>query len=202
MPRLPVALVSLLALAFAACRGGPSDPPRRALEPVAHTAPVGREVAILAGGCFWGMEDLLRKVDGVIATEVGYTGGAAATASYEQVHLGATGHAEAVRVEFDPARISYAELLERWYFRMHDPTTRDRQGNDVGSQYRSAIFYTSEAQRRTAEDVKAKVDASGRWSAPLVTTIEPAGVFTRAEDWHQDYLQDNPDGYTCHFLRD
>lgn len=171
-------------------------------EPAPVTAPAGREVAILAGGCFWGMEDLLREVDGVTATEVGYIGGDAATASYDQVHLGTTGHAEAVRVEFDPARISYAELLERWYFRMHDPTTKDRQGNDVGGQYRSTIFYTSDAQRAVAEEVRARVDASGKWKAPVVTTIEPAGVWTRAEDWHQDYLEANPDGYTCHFLRD
>ena len=171
---------------------GPIDPPH---------AP-GHEVAILAGGCFWGMEELLREVDGVVATEVGYIGGDPATARYEQVHLGDTGHAEAVKVELDPARLSYEVLLERWYFRMHDPTTLDRQGNDVGSQYRSTIFYTTEAQRQVALAVRARVDASGRWPAPVVTTIEPAGPWTPAEAEHQDYLQRNPDGYTCHFLRD
>jgi methionine-S-sulfoxide reductase len=184
-----------------ACTTKEPTPAPSTKAPVPVTAPAGREVAILAGGCFWGMEDLLRKVEGVTETEVGYIGGAAETASYEDVHLGATGHAEAVRVVFDPARITYAELLERWYFRMHDPTTKDRQGNDVGSQYRSAIFYTSDAQRAVAEEVRAKVDASGKWKAPVVTTIEPAGVWTRAEDYHQDYLEQNPDGYTCHFMR-
>ena len=162
----------------------------------------GHDVAILAGGCFWGMEELLRGVDGVIATEVGYIGGDPATARYDQVHHGDTGHAEAVKVEFDPARLPYDVLLDRWYFRMHDPTTLDRQGNDRGSQYRSTIFYTSEAQRTVATAVVARVDASKRWPAPVVTTLEPAGVFTAAEDEHQDYLQRNPDGYTCHFLRE
>lgn len=162
----------------------------------------GTETAVLAGGCFWGMEELLRGVDGVIATEVGYIGGDPATARYDQVHHGDTGHAEAVKVEFDPARLPYDVLLDRWYFRMHDPTTLDRQGNDRGSQYRSTIFYTSEAQRTVATAVVARVDASKRWPAPVVTTLEPAGVFTAAEDEHQDYLQRNPDGYTCHFLRE
>lgn len=170
--------------------------------PIAPTVAAGHDVAILAGGCFWGMEELLRGVDGVIATEVGYIGGDPATASYDQVHHGDTGHAEAVKVEFDPARLPYDVLLDRWYFRMHDPTTRDRQGNDRGSQYRSTIFYTSEAQRTVATAVVARVDASKRWPAPVVTTLEPAGVFTAAEDEHQDYLQRNPDGYTCHFLRE
>ncbi|MBE7449329.1 MAG: bifunctional methionine sulfoxide reductase B/A protein [Kofleriaceae bacterium] len=160
------------------------------------------ETAVLAGGCFWGMEELLRGVAGVIETEVGYAGGHTERPTYEQVKTGRTGHAESVRVVFDPSVISFEELLERWFFRMHDPTTVDRQGNDVGSQYRSAIFAQSDAQRRVAAEVIARVDASGTWRRPLVTTLEPASTFTPAEDYHQDYLQRYPDGYTCHYLRD
>jgi peptide methionine sulfoxide reductase msrA/msrB len=160
------------------------------------------EVALLAGGCFWGMEEILRTIPGVIDTEVGYAGGRTGAPTYDEVKKGRTGHAETVRVHFDPSRLSFATLLEDWFFRMHDPTTPNRQGNDVGTQYRSAIFYTSEEQRKVAEEVRARVAASGRWRAPVVTEIVPAGPFTRAEDYHQDYLQKNPGGYTCHFLRD
>jgi peptide methionine sulfoxide reductase msrA/msrB len=160
------------------------------------------ETAILAGGCFWGMQEILRKIPGVVETTVGYSGGVTASPTYETVHTGRTGHAEAVRVVFDPTRLSYADLLEKWFFRMHDPTTPGRQGNDVGSQYRSAIFVTSPEQRRAAEEVRARVNASGRWAAPVVTEIAEAGPFTPAEAYHQDYLQQHPTGYTCHFLRD
>jgi len=160
------------------------------------------ETAILAGGCFWGMEDILRKIPGVLETEAGYTGGSAESPDYEAVHSGSTGHAEAVRIVFDPARLSYTDLLEHWFFRMHDPTTRNRQGNDVGTQYRSAIFYTSPAQQQTAVDVIRRVDASKKWSAPIVTEVAAAGAFTRAEEYHQRYLEKNPGGYTCHYLRD
>jgi peptide methionine sulfoxide reductase msrA/msrB len=160
------------------------------------------ETAVLAGGCFWGMEELLRKIPGVLATEVGYTGGATADPDYEAVHTGRTGHAEAVRITFDPTQLSYADLLEQWFFRMHDPTTQDRQGNDVGSQYRSAIFVTSPEQRRVAELAKQHAAQSGRWKRPIVTQIVDAGPFTLAEPDHQNYLQNNPGGYSCHFLRD
>ena len=160
-----------------------------------------REEAILAGGCFWGMEEIIREIPGVIDTEVGYTGGLTKTPVYEQVHAGTTGHAEAVRVIFDPARLSYEALLG-WFFRMHDPTTMNRQGNDIGTSYRSAIFYTSDAQRKTAEEVKRKVGESGKWPRPVVTEITRASDFWPAEGYHQDYLQKNPGGYTCHFLRD
>jgi len=161
----------------------------------------GLETAVLAGGCFWGMEDILRQIPGVVSTDVGYTGGKTAAPVYEDVHTGETGHAEAVRVVFDPAKLSYADLLEKWFFRMHDPTTRNRQGNDVGTQYRSAIFVTSPEQRKVAEEVKARVARSGRWRNPLVTEIADAGTFTRAEEYHQKYLVKHPGGYTCHFLR-
>jgi peptide methionine sulfoxide reductase msrA/msrB len=160
------------------------------------------EEAIVAGGCFWGMEDLIRKIPGVVDTDVGYAGGTTANPTYPEVKTGRTGHAESVRITFDPKQVSFAELLEKWFFRMHDPTTANRQGNDVGTQYRSVIFYTSEEQRRVAEAVKAKVDKSGKWKRPLATEIVAAGPFTLAEGYHQDYLDKDPGGYTCHFLRD
>jgi peptide methionine sulfoxide reductase msrA/msrB len=159
------------------------------------------ETAILAGGCFWGMEEILRAIPGVLETEVGYAGGTTKDPSYEDVKQGTTGHAESVRVVFDPSKLSYADLLEKWFFRMHDPTTTDQQGNDVGSQYRSVIFATSAEQRKVALEVKARIDESGKWKAPVVTQIVDAGPFTPAEDYHQDYLQKHPDGYSCHFLR-
>jgi peptide methionine sulfoxide reductase msrA/msrB len=163
--------------------------------------PAATEVAILAGGCFWGVEDLIRRLPGVLDTEVGYTGGSVKNPGYYDLKGGASGHAEAVQITFDPSRVSYREILE-YFFRLHDPTTRNRQGNDVGSQYRSAIFYLGDAQRKTALEVKEAVDRSGRWPAPVVTEIVPARTFWPAEDDHQDYLLRNPNGYTCHYLRD
>ncbi len=160
-----------------------------------------RETAILAGGCFWGMEELLRQIPGVVETEVGYTGGTIRNATYNIVKQGDSGHAEAVKVIFDPKRLSFEQLLA-WYFRMHDPTTKNRQGNDIGTSYRSSIFYTSEEQKKTAEAVRAKVDGSGKWKNPVVTEIVAASDFWSAEEYHQDYLVKNPGGYTCHYLRD
>jgi len=148
------------------------------------------------------MQDLLRRVPGVLSSEVGYAGGTTPHPTYADVKTGRTGHAEAVRVSFDPAVISYEELLERWFFRMHDPTTLNRQGNDRGTQYRSAIFFLTPAQREAALRVIERVQASGVWGRPVVTEVTPAGPFTPAEDYHQDYLERYPDGYTCHFLRD
>jgi peptide methionine sulfoxide reductase msrA/msrB len=159
------------------------------------------EEAYLAGGCFWGMQEILRKVPGIVQTEVGYIGGTTENPTYDDVHTGTTGHAEAVRVTFDPAQLSYSDLLERWFFRMHDPTTPNRQGNDVGTQYRSAILVTSAEQRNAAVAVIERVQASGLWKRPIVTEIAEAGRFTPAEQYHQDYLQKHPSGYTCHFLR-
>ena len=169
---------------------------------VAFAQPPQRQTVILAGGCFWGMEELLRKIPGVLQTDVGYVGGKSARPDYEQVHTGKTSHAEAVRVVFDPAKLKLEQLLEKWFFRMHDPTTLNRQGNDVGSQYRSAIFVTTPEQRAIAEAVKARVDKSGKWKRPVVTEIAEAGPYTLAEDYHQDYLAKNPGGYTCHYLRE
>ncbi len=160
------------------------------------------EVAVVAGGCFWGVEDILRDVAGVIDTEVGYTGGWLKNPHYDDTHDSQSGHAEAVRVTFDPTVLSYEDLLEQWFFRLHDPTTLNRQGNDVGTQYRSAIFPQSPEQRETAERVIARVQASGKWNRPVTTSIEPASTWYSAEAYHQDYLRKNPGGYTCHFLRD
>jgi len=158
-------------------------------------------IATLSGGCFWGVQELIRKLPGVIDSTVGYTGGTTDKPGYEQVHTGRTGHAEAVQIEFDPKVVSYESIL-RYFFRLHDPTTLNRQGNDAGTQYRSAIFYHDETQRKIAERVKAEVDASGKWPAKVVTQIVPAGPFYPAEGYHQDYLQKHPGGYTCHYLRD
>jgi peptide methionine sulfoxide reductase msrA/msrB len=160
------------------------------------------ETVVLAGGCFWGMEEILRGIPGVLETEVGYAGGRTKNPTYDDVKTGETGHAESVRVVFDPKKLSLADLLEKYFFRMHDPTTKHRQGNDVGSQYRSAIFVTSPEQRKIAEEVKRRVDKSGKWDSPVVTEIVEAGPFTPAEGYHQDYLQKNPGGYSCHFLRE
>ena len=154
------------------------------------------ERALLAGGCFWGVQDLFRRYDGVLSTRVGYTGGNTPNATYR--NHGA--HAEAVEIIFDPARISYRQILE-FYFQIHDPTTRNRQGNDMGPSYRSAIFYTTDEQRRIAEDTIADVDESGRWPGKVVTEVVPSGEFWEAEPEHQDYLLRNPGGYTCHFVR-
>ncbi|MBX3732094.1 MAG: bifunctional methionine sulfoxide reductase B/A protein [Verrucomicrobiae bacterium] len=159
------------------------------------------ETAVLAGGCFWGMEEILRKVPGVLRTRVGYTGGSTANPTYQEVCSGRTGHAEAIEITFDPDQVTYETLLDH-FFRMHDPTTLNRQHNDVGTQYRSAIFVTSETQRETAERVKATFNSSGRFRRPIVTEITTARVFFPAEDHHQGYLVKNPGGYNCHVLLD
>jgi methionine-S-sulfoxide reductase len=181
----PLVLAAILIAAAAApfaVRAG--DPPAAGGD--------GREVALLAGGCFWGMEQLVRELDGVVDTEVGYVAEAGNQKSKP---------AEAVRLVFDPDRISYEAIL-RTYFRIHDPTTRNRQGNDVGAKYRSAIFVLDDEQRRVAEKVRAEVDSSGFWKKPLVTEISAAGDFEVAPEFHQDYLVKNPGGYTCHYERE
>jgi peptide-methionine (S)-S-oxide reductase len=154
------------------------------------------ERAVLAGGCFWGVQELLRKRRGVISTQVGYSGGETPNAAYRNHG----DHAEAVEILFDPDVISFRDLLE-FFFQVHDPSTKDRQGNDRGRSYRSAIFYTSDEQKRLALDTIADVDASGLWPGKVVTEVVAAGPFWPAEDEHQDYLQKYPDGYTCHFVR-
>ena len=163
-------------------------------------APV-HETAILAGGCFWGMEEIIRKIPGVITTTVGYSGGTTANPTYEEVCTGATGHAESIQIVFDSTRLGYESLLD-YFFRMHDPTTLNRQHNDVGTQYRSAIFYTSAEQKQTAERVKTRWEKSGKFNRPITTEITAAAKFYPAEEYHQKYLVKNPGGYTCHVLRD
>lgn len=157
------------------------------------------ETAVLAGGCFWGVEDLLGKIPGVVQAEVGYTGGTLEDPTYEKVKTGKTEHAEAVRIHFDPSRVTYQTILNH-FFRFHDPTTKNQQGNDVGTQYRSAIYFLNEAQKKIAQTAKA--EAAKFWKKEVVTEILPAGTFYRAEAFHQEYLVKNPDGYTCHYYRD
>lgn len=159
------------------------------------------DVAVLAGGCFWGVEEIIRNVAGVVDTDVGYTGGWLENPTYHDTHDSKSGHAEAIRITFDPAVLSFEDLLEKWFFKLHDPTTLNRQGNDVGTQYRSAVFPQSPAQHETALRVIARIDASGAWPRPITTSIEPAGTWYTAESYHQDYLRKNPNGYTCHFMR-
>jgi peptide-methionine (S)-S-oxide reductase len=154
------------------------------------------ETAILAGGCFWGMQDLIRRIPGVVSTRVGYTGGDVANATYRNHGT----HAEGIEVVFDPAVLSYRKLLE-FFFQIHDPTTLNRQGNDRGLSYRSGIYYLTEDQHHTALDTIADVDASGLWPGKVVTEVKPAGDFWEAEPEHQDYLERIPNGYTCHFAR-
>ncbi len=154
------------------------------------------ETAILAGGCFWGAQHLLRRRPGVISTRVGYSGGDTPNATYRNHG----DHAEAVEIEFDPSQISYRDLLE-FFFQIHDPSTKNRQGNDVGRGYRSAIYFTNDEQQRVARDTIADVDASGLWPGTVVTEVEPAGDFWEAEEDHQDYLEKYPNGYSCHFVR-
>lgn len=157
---------------------------------------MSQERAVLAGGCFWGMQDLIRRIPGVVSTRVGYTGGHVANATYRNHD----GHAEAIEIIFDPSRLSYRQLLE-FFFQIHDPSTLNRQGNDRGTSYRSAIFYTTDEQRRVAEDTIADVDESGLWPGKVVTEVTPASAFWDAEPEHQDYLERIPNGYTCHFPR-
>ncbi len=158
------------------------------------------ETIILAGGCFWGMEELFRRLPGVIKTRAGYTGGQLENPTYRDMHSGKTGHAEALEIQFDPAQTSLQRILG-YFFQIHDPTTLNQQGNDRGSQYRSAIFYADANQKAAAEDMIRKVDASGQWPGKVVTELAPAGKFYEAEEYHQDFLQKNPGGYTCHWVR-
>lgn len=159
------------------------------------------ETAYLAGGCFWGMEDLIKTLPGVIETDVGYTGGKTVKPTYPEVRLGDSGHAETVKIRFDSSKVSYKQILE-YYFRIHDPTTLNQQGNDKGTQYRSAIFYTSDKQKKEAQEVINNVNNSKKWKKQIVTKLESFSSFTDAEEYHQDYLKKNPGGYTCHFLRE
>ena len=159
------------------------------------------QTAILAGGCFWGVQELVRALPGVQGTVVGYTGGFTDNPSYDVVKGGRSGHAESVEIRFDPTQVTFGEIL-KFFFRLHDSTTLNQQGNDMGTQYRSAIFYNSEEQRVIAEQIRAEIDKSGKWKKRVVTEIVAASKFYPAEAFHQDYLQKHPDGYSCHYIRD
>lgn len=189
LTRFVLILAALLPAAHLAQAKGDTMPPTET-----------NQTAYLAGGCFWGMEELVREIPGVLETEVGYTGGETPNATYDIVKAGRSGHAESLKIVFDPQRLSYRHLLFE-FFRMHNPTTRNQQGNDIGTQYRSAIFYLDEEQRRTAAEVIQTADASGDWKAKLVTEVVPFKEFFRAEEYHQKYLVKHPRGYTCHYIR-
>ncbi|HEX2658404.1 MAG TPA: peptide-methionine (S)-S-oxide reductase MsrA [Polyangia bacterium] len=193
----PVIALFLLLAPPAVALGLPAG---EAAAAAAAPAPATVETATLAAGCFWGTEEFFRKVPGVLQTRVGYTGGHLKNPTYEDTSAGTSGHAESLEVKFDPAKVSYADLLTL-FFKMHDPTTANRQGNDVGSQYRSAIFFHDEKQKQTALELMRKIDKSGAWHAKLTTQVAPAGVFYPAEDYHQHYLVKHPGGYDNHYLR-
>ena len=182
-------------------KGQPRHPIMLPMGDFAKKSPKGLEVAALAGGCFWGMEEIIRKIPGVVDTQVGYTGGNTSAPSYKEVSSGKTGHAESVQVLFDPKKLSYEDLLT-FFFRMHDPTTLNQQGNDKGTQYRSVIFTYGKKQENIARESINKVELKGKWKKPVVTDVVSAGPFWKAEEEHQDYLQKNPNGYTCHYLRE
>ncbi len=190
-------IVSLATLVFACSQSeAQKDPPRT---PATKQGP--REVAMVGAGCFWGVETWMEKASGIVDVDVGYAGGRSASVSYEDVTTGTTGHAEAVKITFDPSVISYEQLLV-WFFKIHDPTTKDRQGNDAGPQYRSAIFPMNDAQRKTAEQVRTRVEKSGAWRKPITTTIESNATWVRAEEYHQNYLVKHPGGYDNHYARE
>ena len=197
--------ILLAALAFAffttAVRAQVVPAAKRTTMETTNQSAAPREIATLAGGCFWGMEEILRKIPGVLDTKVGYIGGSVPNPTYKLICTGITGHAEAVQIHFDPTKLSYEQVLG-YFFRLHDPTTLNRQHNDRGTQYRSAIFYNSDEQKTVAERVKAGVDKSGKWKQPVVTEITKASEWWPAEGYHQKYLVKNPGGYNCHVLRD
>ena len=196
---LSILLVFHLVACFGAAHAKTAEPKIKVKETKVTTPKL--ETATLAGGCFWGMEDILRKIPGIEKSEVGYTGGFVPKPTYELVKKGDTGHAESIQIQFNPKVITFKEVLV-YFFRMHDPTTKNRQQNDIGTQYRSAIFYHSPEQKAAAVAAIETVNASKKWKAPVVTEVVEAKEFYPAEDYHQDYLQKNPSGYTCHYLRD
>jgi methionine-S-sulfoxide reductase len=196
--RVTPIFICLLSGLTAASAGGRAASAEPASAPKAATPTT--ETATLAAGCFWGTEEFFRKVPGVLSTRVGYTGGGLKNPTYEDTSTGTSGHAESLELTFNPAKVSYADLLTL-FFKMHDPTTANRQGNDAGTQYRSAIFFHSEQQKKTAADLMRKIEKSGAWKATLTTQLAPAGVFYPAEDYHQQYLVKHPGGYDNHYLR-
>ena len=205
--RRPAALAAVLlagAAVFAATRSSAEDVrpvPAPAVDEQAANAPAS-EVAIVAGGCFWGVQGVFQHVKGVTSAVSGYAGGEQDTAHYDEVSTGITGHAESVRITYDPHQITYGRLLQIYFSAAHDPTELNRQGPDSGTQYRSAVFPQSPEQEATAKRVIERVNASGRWRRPVTTSIEPAATWYSAEKEHQDYLRRNPGGYTCHWMRE
>lgn len=195
---LPIALLAGLFFFFNSDDALTSDP-QGPLQVLSNHNPK-LQVAIVAGGCFWGVEEIIRKLPGIKEVKVGYIGGTIKAPTYDKVRQGDTGYAEAVWILFDPKELNYGDILHM-FFRLHDPTTLNQQGNDIGTQYRSAIFYTTPEQQATAERIKQEVDQSHKWPRPLTTQIVPASEFYEAESYHQDYLQKHPNGYTCHYLR-
>ena len=193
---------TLLLFACSTPDGAMADSTKAKARPAPATKEGPREVAILGGGCFWGMEWVMNLAPGVVSVDVGYAGGRSTKVTYDEVTTGKTGHAEAVRVVFDPTVITYEELLLQYYFRGHNPTHLDHQNNDIGPQYRSVIFTLSKEQAQTARAARRRVEQSGKWKDPIVTAIEPASTWVEAEAYHQDYLVKHPDGYNDHFLRD
>ncbi|HNW45393.1 MAG TPA: peptide-methionine (S)-S-oxide reductase MsrA [Elusimicrobiales bacterium] len=189
---LALCLISVL------CQGAQAGAPAKGKKKMDNSPKL--ETAVLAGGCFWGMEEIIRQVPGVVSTVVGYTGGKTENPGYEEVKTGATGHAESIEIKFDPAKISYGALLDL-FFTMHDPTTPNRQGNDVGTQYRSAIFYAGPQQRKEALAAVKRAQVSGLWKKPVATEVTALDKFWPAEDYHQDYLQKHKGGYSCHYIR-
>ncbi len=192
-------VIAAALLCFLACK--PSDADTKARAPKAAMKDGPREVAMLGAGCFWGVETWMEKLPGIVDIDVGYAGGKSSTVTYDEVTEGDTGHAEAVRIVFDPTIVSYEQIVTH-FFKIHDPTTKNRQGNDQGTQYRSAIFPQSKEQQGTAAVVMAKVAASGAWKKPLSTTVEMKATWVKAEEYHQDYLVKHPGGYDNHYLRD
>jgi methionine-S-sulfoxide reductase len=190
---------TFLALAALALACTPSEAKDPVKTPPTKGGP--REVAILGAGCFWGVEAWMEKLPGIESVDVGYAGGKSPKVGYDDVTTGTTGHAESVRIVYDPSVVSYEQMLT-WFFKIHDPTTKNRQGNDDGPQYRSVIFPMSDAQAKTAKAVLARVEKSNAWKKPITTTIEPTPIWVRAEDYHQDYLVKHPGGYDNHFARD
>lgn len=193
-------LVLALSMAYAKTAVKKSVPQAAKAVVKPEEKPSQTETATFAAGCFWGSEEFFRKIPGVLEAKVGYTGGKTANPKYDDMHDGHTGHAESVEVKFDPSKVSFITLMDQFY-KMHDPTTKDRQGNDEGNQYRSAIFYHGEKQKQEALAFKEKVEKSGAWKKPITTEISEAGKFWDAENYHQDYLQKNPGGYDNHYLR-
>jgi peptide-methionine (S)-S-oxide reductase len=201
MKKFLLLILSIFLISFVQAQASTSSTASKDTKIATEKKTMKKEIATLAGGCFWGVEEIIRAIPGVTNTTVGYTGGSVDNPNYNIVKLGTSNHAESIEVEFNPENITYSEILG-YFFRLHDPTTLNQQGNDKGTQYRSAIFYHTPEQKRIAEETIEKVNQAKKWPKPIVTQVVPATKFYPAEEYHQDYLQKNKGGYTCHWLRD